>query len=482
MNIPVIVNLPFAKRYALAYNPQGPIAAGLNPGKEETMNKTVTAALAAFAFLCFSAPLAAQMDNLTNLSVEWMRMPARNAASDSADIVVYNPAALVRLGDGFHLNLGNQSLLRKPSHAYDLGFGAGERSFSQDGIDAFLPNFYAAYKKEKWAVYGGVYISGGGAVADYPEGSFAADLVTLMVQMSPVLDESGQPTGYLTGDLYPGARDQYVKASSYYLTGTLGGAYAITGTLSASFGLRYIGAVNTMKIGFTLADSPLGYPDLPLAFDGKDKADGLGYVLGVHFVATPKLDLSAHYESKVTLDFETTVNKDDIGLAVDGAKSRRDLPAVLYLGAGYRWSGKLTMLIDFNYYFQSAANWGETGADGGEMAWSEIAGDCYAAGIGLEYKLNERLRLSAGTVFTNFLFADKDLYYTRLGEFEAPKGDNWNSGIGLAYKATDKLTLNLALGTTLWKSEDIARAAFPQTVAAIKAHAYSVSIGVNIDL
>ena len=66
------------------------------------------------------------MDNLTNLSVEWMRMPARNAASDSTDLVVYNPAALVHLGDGFHFNLGNQTLLRKPKHTYDLQFGAGD--------------------------------------------------------------------------------------------------------------------------------------------------------------------------------------------------------------------------------------------------------------------------------------------------------------------------------------------------------------------
>ena len=38
-------------------------------------------------------------------------------------------------------------------------------------------------------------------------------------------------------------------------------------------------------------------------------------------------------------------------------------------------------------------------------------------------------------MFTNFLFKDKELYYTRFGEFEAPKGDNWNNGIGIAYKA-----------------------------------------------
>jgi len=445
------------------------------------MKKTAIAVMATFILFCLAAQLPAQMDNLTNLSVEWMRMPARNAASDSADIVVYNPAALVRLGDGFHLNLGNQSLLRKPSHTYSMTYGIGDRSFAQEGVDPFLPNFYAAYTKDKWAVYGGLYISGGGAVADYPDGSFATDMVSLMVWVSPVLDDNGQPSGYNYGDIYPVIKNQYLKASSYYLTGSLGGAYAFSEALSASFGLRYISAVNTTKMGLTLADSPLGYPDQPLAFDGKDKADGLGFVLGVHYAATPKLDLSAHYESKIKLDFETTVNKDDIGLAIDGAKSRRDLPAVLYLGAGYRWSGKLQILVDFNYYFQTAANWGPSMIEGMESTgWSELAGNCYAAGVGLEYQLNDRLRLSAGTVFTKFLFKDKELYYTRMGEFEAPKGDNWNSGIGLAYKTSEKLTLNLALGATFWGKETIASRG-PQSVE-VKAYAFSISLGMNLDL
>jgi len=448
------------------------------------MKKIILAAMAT-AIACFlPAPLPAQMDNKTNLSEERMRMPARNAASDSADIVVYNPAALVRLAEGFHLNLGNQSLLRKPRHTYDLQLGAGERSFTQDGIDAFLPNFYAAYTRDRWAVYGGVYISGGGAVADYPEGSLATDLVTLMVQMSPVLDEFGQPTGLMTGDLYPGAKGQFLKASSYYLTATFGGAYALSATLSASVGLRYLSAVNKTKMGLTLTDSPWGYPDKSLGFDTKDRASGLGAVLGLHYAASPKLDLAAHYESQIKLDFETTVNGDDFGMAQEGAKSRRDLPAVLYLGAGYRWSAKLQMLVDFNYWFQSAANWGTTVVGSEEKSWAKAAGDCYAAGIGFSYDLCARLKVSAGTVFTKFLFKDKELYYSRLGEFEAPKNDNWNNGIGLAFKAGERVTLNLALGATFWKKETIGVTTFiglPLQVD-VKASAYSLSVGANIDL
>ena len=105
----------------------------------------------------------------------------------------------------------------------------------------------------------------------------------MMVLTSPVLDEFGQPTGYFYGDIYPGTKDQFLKASSYYLTGTVGGAYAFTDALSASLGLRYVSAVNTTKMGLTLTDSPLDYPDQALAFDSQDKAAGMGVVLGVHY-------------------------------------------------------------------------------------------------------------------------------------------------------------------------------------------------------
>jgi long-chain fatty acid transport protein len=119
---------------------------------------------------------------------------------------------------------------------------------------------------------------------------------------------------------------------------------------------------------------------------------------------------------------------------------------------------------------------------GVEKSWSEAAGDCYAAGIGLSYKLCERLRISAGTVFTKFLFKDMELYYTRLGEFEAPKNDNWNSGVGLAFKATAKMTLNLALGATFWKNNEISQTSFLPFVVKVKASAYSFSLGINLDL
>jgi long-chain fatty acid transport protein len=115
------------------------------------------------------------------MSAEWMRMNNRNAALDAADIVNYNPAGLPMLTEGFHVNLGNQFLFRHPSHSYDFGLGDGEKKFEQDGADFLLPNLYAAYTTEKWAAYTGIYITGGGATVNYPEGSISTDLITTTI-------------------------------------------------------------------------------------------------------------------------------------------------------------------------------------------------------------------------------------------------------------------------------------------------------------
>src|SRR5438046_2655871 len=86
-----------------------------------------------------STKVYAQMDNLSNMSAEWMRSGARNAAADATDIVVYNPAAITTMTDGVHINLSNQSLFRRPNHSYDLGMGMGIQKSEQGSADPFLP-------------------------------------------------------------------------------------------------------------------------------------------------------------------------------------------------------------------------------------------------------------------------------------------------------------------------------------------------------
>ncbi len=447
-------------------------------------------AIVLLALLGSSPALFAQMDNLTNLSVEWMRMPARNAAVDSADSVVYNPAGLVRLEEGWHFALGNQSLFRKPEHRFLMPFSGEEKTYGQAGADPLLPNFYAAYRTGSWAVYGGAYISGGGAVADYPEGSVNTEMAGLMLLFMPLLDEFGMPTGLRIGDAY-GVSGQFLKASSYYLTFTAGAAWKPVEAVSFSLGGRYIRAKNRLQAGLTLGDSPLQLPDLDLRVDSTDSAGGAGAVVGLHVQVSPRLWLASHFESAVKLDFETAVTRDDLGVAVDGAFNRRDLPAAFYGGLGWQMSRRILLLVDYNYWFQKRAAWGDAVVGGETVPWSELAGDCYAAGAALAYRLNDRWLISAGAVYTGFLFSDKQAYYARLGEFEAPKANNWNVGAGCAVELGGGLRLNLALGTTMWKEESVRLfAALPlleyevllAPLVKIRNKAYSVSVGLNLDL
>ena len=359
------------------------------------------------------------------LDAEWMRHFNRNAALDAADIVVYNPAGLVKLSSGLHIDIGNQTLIRMPKHTFDLGFGEGKQSFKQDKIDPALPNLFASYNKGKWAIFGGIYIPGGGATADYPDGSLTTALIAKQMSFSPA--PAPFPEGTLYRDIYPITKDQSLKASSYYLAFSLGGAYAINDMFSVSLAGRYLTCKNTTKAGMTLSGSDF-LPDQPLKISTEDNADGFGGIIGLNIKPDEKWNIGLHYETAVKLDFKTKVKKDDLGEFTDGAKNRRDLASNLNFGASYKITKKLTAEADYSYYFQKAANWGTSGVlksniDSTYKKWSDMAGNCYTAGAALLYDVNDKLVVSCGTVFTKFLYKDKEGYFTALGAYEAPKND-----------------------------------------------------------
>ncbi|UCF55710.1 MAG: long-chain fatty acid transport protein, partial [Deltaproteobacteria bacterium] len=53
-----------------------------------------------FIFSASSSLFAGGIDTKSNLSAEYIRTLNRNAATDSADAVVYNPAGVMKMEDG----------------------------------------------------------------------------------------------------------------------------------------------------------------------------------------------------------------------------------------------------------------------------------------------------------------------------------------------------------------------------------------------
>jgi long-chain fatty acid transport protein len=428
---------------------------------EEALMKKVVLVAVIFSFLG-AGDLFANIDNLSNMSVEWIRTGNRNAATDAADIVIYNPGGITQLPDGLQVNIGNQTLIRKPKHTYDLGMGS--QSHEQDDVDWLLPNVYVTYNKDNWALFGGYYIPGGGAVVDYPNGSITTDMIGMNMIM---------------GGAVQGFDDDFLEAESIYNTLTFGGAYQINERISVALGLRYMFIENNTKAGLT-GINDLGGGNVVrtrLKVDIDDEADGFGFIAGVNVNLTPDLNLGVQYLSRVALDLETDVNRDDLGMFVDGSESPRDYPGMLGLGLGYDFSDKLYGEINYSYWFQEEADWGRDAA-GRDI--SGMAGDAQAVGIAVSYKFTPTILASAGTTYTDFMWDDIDGYYqANLGSYEVLYTDNWHLGCGVAYEFRKNMKVNLALGSTIWDDKDLSNTMIPGEIKTENSTT-TIAIGFNL--
>ncbi|SCY58220.1 OmpP1/FadL family transporter [Desulfoluna spongiiphila] len=405
-----------------------------------------------------STDLLANIDNLSNMSVEWMRTANRNAATDRADIVVYNPGGITELPDGVAINIGNQSMRREPEHSYNAGMG--EKSFEQDGDDPFLPNIYAAYNRNDWALWGGFYIPGGGAVVDYPTGSFTTNVLIPGSIASGVADVIG---GGLTGnDVFAtlSTSGESLEAESMYLTFTLGGTYKFNDMVSVALGGRYIDADNSIEGTVSVASSN-GLFDTVIAGGGfsdnkvdvDESAEGAGYIVGININPTDRVNIGIQYQSRVDLDFKADVNQDNLGLYVDGAENPRDFPAMLGFGVGWDILKRFYLEANYSYWFQEDADWGK---DSGGKDISDMAGDTQSYGITGTCKWTEGFSTSVGTVYTDFLWNDIDGYYSaNIGSYEVLYSDNWQVCGGVSWQITKRVEVNAAVARTIWDDETI---------------------------
>jgi long-chain fatty acid transport protein len=412
----------------------------------------------------------AQIDNLSNMSPEWIRTGGRNAAIKGSDLVVYNPATLTRLEKGLHIGFGNQIFMRKPSHTYDLGWGEIKRE--QDGNDYFVPNLFISYNKNKWAVWGGVYISGGGATANYPEGSLNTELIGLSLL-------SAFQGAYL------GTGAQYLKASSLYLTGTAGVSYAINEQFSAGIGVRYINATNKTKAGTELIGD---FGNLPVNMEQEDNANGIAAVISLNARPIEKLNIAVRLETNTKLNFKTKQKVDDLEqstggmaeLVTDGAKNRRDLPGLAGIGVAYEFSKAFCVTAEMNYYFQQHADWGKR-ADGKRI--NTLAGDAMNFGGGFEWMWSKYITWSAGAVYTMLDFNDMAGYYTTVGAFETAPYNNLTINTGFAIDLSEKFRVNLGVAKAFYKKDKtVAIEAMAPSVVKAELNNDVLMLGAGIDV
>ena len=191
----------------------------------------------ALAVIMSSYTFAGGLVTNTNQSSAWVRMMVRDA-STGIDAVYYNPAGLMKLSNGLHLSLTNQSIFqtREVENFYTGPgglFGLNESLYNGTVQAPVFPSIYAVYKMNKLAFSFGFNLVGGGGGATFEDGlpSFemaASDLV-------PSLAAQGVNAYRL---------NTFFEGSSIYFGYQGGLSYKINEMISVFAGVRYVTAKN----------------------------------------------------------------------------------------------------------------------------------------------------------------------------------------------------------------------------------------------
>jgi len=193
------------------------------------MKKLLTfAAVTLFTATLFAGGLVTN----TNQSATWVRLPARDA-STSIDAVYFNPAGLMKMENGFHFSVSNQSIMQTKEVTSNYT-NLNQALYTGDVVAPLFPTVFAVYKMDKLAFSFGFNPVGGGGSAIFENGlpSFEmgpSDLV-------PVLASQGA-TAYRLNTNFEG--------SSIFFGYQAGVSYKINDMISVYAGARYVTAKNT---------------------------------------------------------------------------------------------------------------------------------------------------------------------------------------------------------------------------------------------
>lgn len=175
----------------------------------------------------------------TNQSAAWVRLPSRNA-SVGIDAVYYNPAGLMKLGNGFHVSVSNQFIKQtRTIKNYYTGpggsYGLNQHTYNGTVTAPLFPSISAVYKLDKLAFSVGFYPVGGGGGAEFKKGLPSFEMTPS--DLVPSLQASQGASAYKL--------DAYFKGTSTFMGYQGNISYKINDMISVAVGLRYVTAKNT---------------------------------------------------------------------------------------------------------------------------------------------------------------------------------------------------------------------------------------------
>ena len=328
--------------------------------KGEMKMKLRKIGIGAFMLAMTATSFGASVDHIQNYTPEYNANPALNGAINPGTSAYYNPAGLMQIENGRYFQVGVSGAMGNQK------MESNGKDYEADSFD-LVPNIMYVDKNDDRAIYftfGGL---AGGAEFDYEDGVPTMDKV--VGGINGIFNPSGSPflpTYELDGN-------EFAKGSNKYVQATLGRAWFVTEDLSVSAAARGIYGSRELE-AYLKGDNQGGdlggiAPEsIYASMDAERSAWGYGFSFGANYKATEKLNLGARYDTKVRMNFRTdstseggiSLGGNDIGFdTIYGQyfnKTRRDLPAILALGAQYEVTDRWTTYVSGNYYFNESAD------------------------------------------------------------------------------------------------------------------------------
>ena len=391
----------------------------------------------AIAIVATASAWAGGLVTNTNQSIAFDRMFARGATSE-IDAVFSNPAGTAfNEHEGFTLSLNIQSAFqtRNVLSTFEAPFLAPDaqtKKYEGKATAPFIPSVYAMYKKNNWVFQGGFAIVGGGGKCSYNNGLPMFD-DAIMTGIYAKTAAAGMP-------IIPSMYDlgSSMKGTQYIFGLQLGASYKFNEHFSGHLGLRvnYYSGKYEGYAKAIMGETPLASIDL----DCRQKGWGVTPIVGLNYKVGP-LTLAAKYEFKTKITIKNDTKKLDCAPAdfesaladyKDGVKTPNDIPAILYVAAGYEiLPKKLRAAVEYHFYDDKNACMAHDKQKLLKRGTNEFL-------AGVEWDITRMFTVSAGGQVTRYGLTDD---YQSQTAFTC---NSYSIGFGGAINITPKLKLNLA--------------------------------------
>ena len=436
----------------------------------------------------------ASIDHIQTYSPDYLSNQAQTGMIDEVS-PYYNPAGLSRLDKGKYIHLG-------------LQFANGHEKMSYKGkehkaiLKQLIPNVSLTSVDDNGAyffTFGG--LAGGGKL-EY-DGVSGIDVLSDLDQFKPlgVYDKGSTLTGKnlyeqatlgraftindqlsvsVAGRIVHGSRNlsgtlnigtnpstAYKQAKVQQVTQEVSKAVDAA-TQGSGLSAAQIAAIKQQKTtqALTLLQTKMNalqQNGLSGDLDSKREAWGYGFQIGVNYKVNDKLNLAARYDSRIKMNFKAKGSENqlqtadiigsNIGLSTFypqyaiNSKIRRDLPAILSVGASYKVTDNYLVSTSANYYFNRHAKMDRVTTFGGHEHGRDYKNGWEIA-LGNEYKLNDKF-----TVIGSVNYARTGAKNSSFNDTEYAL-NSVTLGAGLRYKYDDTLSITGSVAHFIYDKED----------------------------